>query len=769
VTVVPLAEAISEETFGGKASSLAHALRAGLPVPEGFAISWEAVDRIASGDAIAAERVVAAYKGGPVAVRSSALGEDSAGASFAGQHVTLLNVTSEAMLIEAVRTIHTSAHSESVRQYRTRMGVTGDPRIGVVVVRMIDATTAGVLFTRNPVTCANERVIESSWGLGEAVVSGLVTPDSFRISVHGDILERRAGRKDFVIRYAAEGGVVERPVAPDDISRLSLHDDQLSALHHLAERCETHFGCPQDIEWAFEGETLYLLQSRPVTTGSPAVSVSYDRSGAGSASLKVSESQSLKGDADSLTVSQSHSLIEAGNGRVDPRGRGSELSPLRIPERDDHGEQGLSARVFAGLALAALLAPLNSTIIAVALPTIATSLDASAPLVTRWMVTAYLVVSIIAQSPAGKLADRWGTSRVLTLGRASFGLGALLAAFAPTLTVLGTGRVLMAVGGALTIPTVFAQLRNSVPADRRGRVFGLFGAILGGAAAVGPLIGGFLTARFGWHSVFLVNVPVVLLSFALVPPHRSRSARGALERFDFLGSAILGAAVLLLVGAVERTSLGLLAVTLVLVAAFIARELRAPDPVLDVRLFRRRAFAAGSAIVALQNLAMYSMIFLLPFVLAQGGTEPAATGRMLLFFTLAMVLASPLGGRLSDAAGSRLIVLCGAILATAGAALFVTGDYLLASLVLMGGGIGIATSPSQAAAISAVGPAEAGVASGALSTMRYVGGVIGSGLVALLVAGGIARDSRLLVFPAVLLASAFAALLLPGKRRRAMH
>jgi EmrB/QacA subfamily drug resistance transporter len=750
--VVALAEALSEETFGGKASSLARAIGAGLPVPEGFALSWECVDRVARGDEQAIELLRAKYGGDRVAARSSAVGEDSVDASFAGQHLTLLNIVSADSLVDAVRTIHASAHDPAAVEYRKKMGVAGDPRMAVVVMRMIDCSTAGVLFTRNPMTGENERVIESSWGLGEAVVSGLVTPDAFRISPGGEIVERRAGRKDFVIRFAPGGGVIERPVAPADISRLSLQDGHLTELHLLAQRCEAFFQRPQDIEWAFEGETLYLLQSRPITTGSPAVSVSDDRSGAGSASL---------------TVSQPHSLIEAGNGGVDPTGRGSEPSPSRTAEGDDPGEQELSARVFAGLALAALLAPLNSTIIAVALPTIATSLDASAPLVTRWMVTAYLVVSIIAQSPAGKLADRWGTSRVLTLGRASFGLGALLAAFAPTLTVLGTGRVLMAVGGALTIPTVFAQLRNSVPADRRGRVFGLFGAILGGAAAVGPLIGGFLTARFGWHSVFLVNVPVVLLSFALVPPHRSRSARGALERFDFLGSAILGGAVLLLVGAVERTSLGLLAVTLVLVAAFIARELRAPDPVLDVRLFRRRAFAAGSAIVALQNLAMYSMIFLLPFVLAQGGTEPAATGRMLLFFTLAMVLASPLGGRLSDAAGSRLIALSGAILATAGAALFVTGDYLLASLVLMGGGIGIATSPSQAAAISAVGPAEAGVASGALSTMRYVGGVIGSGLVALLVAGGIARDSRLLVFPAVLLASAFAALLLPGKIGRA--
>ena len=421
----------------------------------------------------------------------------------------------------------------------------------------------------------------------------------------------------------------------------------------------------------------------------------------------------------------------------------------------------MTLRRFCGLALAALLAPLNSTIIAVALPSIAGAFEATPAVVTRWLVTGYLVVSIVAQSPAGKLADLWGPSRVLTLGRASFGLGALLAAFSPTLGVLGAGRVLMALGGALSIPTVFAQLRNSVEPSRRGRVFGIFGAIMGAAAAAGPLLGGFLTARYGWHSVFVVNVPVVLLSFVLEPPARRAEARRPTGTFDFAGSAILGMGVLLLVAAVERTDALFAAGAIAAIAAFVYRELRATDPVLDVRLFGRPAFAAGSAIVALQNLAMYAMLFLLPFFLA---SAPSTTGRMLLLFTASMVLASPLGGRLSDAIGARLVACTGALVAAAGALLVQRDDALVLSLILMGAGIGLSGSPSQAAAMSAVDATQAGVASGALSTMRYVGGVIGSGLVALLVTGGLARDARLLVFPAVLLLSALVALALPGRR-----
>lgn len=633
IDIVLLRDAQEEDAFGGKAASLAKALRAGLPVPDGFAIAWDS-----AGETDAILDAYRALNADRVAVRSSAIGEDSADASFAGQHATILNVTSEAALLDAIQTIRDSARAEGVLEYRKKIGVAGEPRIGVVVQRMVDADIAGVLFTRDPVTGANERVIESTWGLGEAVVAGLVTPDRFRMSASGKVTKREAGVKPVAIRYAPEGGTHEVPVDALDVNRYSLTDAQLAELHALGKQCEKFFGAPQDLEWAISGGALFLLQSRPITTA------------------------------------------------------------VTLPVRS-----------FIGLALAAVLAPLNSTIIAVALPSIATALDASSAEVTRWLVTAYLVVSILAQSPAGRIADSWGHSRVLTLGRALFGLGALIAAFSPQLAILGAGRVLMALGGALSIPTVFAQLRNSVPESKRGRVFGIFGAIMGTAAAIGPLIGGFLTSRYGWHSIFFVNVPVVALSLLLAPPRREPKRE-------------------------RPASLGL--------TGFF-------------RLFAKPSFAAGSAIVALQNLAMYAMLFLLPFFLARTGFTPSATGRMLLFFTAAMVLASPIGGRLSDALGSRVVAMSGATIGTVGASLFVSGGALAPALILLGAGIGVSTSPSQAAALSSIDASQAGVASGALSTMRYVGGVIGSGIVALLAASP--NDPRLWVFPAVLFASAIVA------------
>lgn len=262
VTVIALREARSEETYGGKAASLAKAMSARLPVPDGFALSWDVVASGEYGAVVDAWRALGAEC---VAVRSSAVGEDSLDASFAGQHVTILNVTNEGMLVDAVRTIHASAHAPSALEYRRKMGVTGDPRIAVVVLRMIDADAAGVLFTRNPVTRAVERVIESAWGLGEAVVAGLVTPDFFRISAEGEILERMAGWKDVKVQMSPSGGTEEINLGAEEAKRLSLSDAQLLALHRLAMRCEEHFGAPQDLEWAFSNGELFLLQSRPIT------------------------------------------------------------------------------------------------------------------------------------------------------------------------------------------------------------------------------------------------------------------------------------------------------------------------------------------------------------------------------------------------------------------------------------------------------------------------------------------------------------------------
>ncbi|HLL54397.1 MAG TPA: PEP/pyruvate-binding domain-containing protein [Myxococcaceae bacterium] len=271
MSVVVLNEVTSEEEFGGKAVNLGAALRAGLAVPPGFALSVALVNRVAAGEpeAIAQVQGLLANVGPAVAVRSSAIGEDSATASFAGQHATVLGVRTPEGLIDAVRQVWTSGRSESALAYRRKLGREAEPRVGAVVQHLVEADCAGVLFTCNPMTGADERVVEASWGLGEAVVGGLVTPDRFRISRDGRILERTPGEKDLAIEPLPEGGTHEVTVSPERVSALCLDEQQLRALHVLASRCETHFGAKQelDLEWAFVGPRLFLLQCRAVTRG----------------------------------------------------------------------------------------------------------------------------------------------------------------------------------------------------------------------------------------------------------------------------------------------------------------------------------------------------------------------------------------------------------------------------------------------------------------------------------------------------------------------
>lgn len=270
--VVPFAKARETSLYGSKAVGLGEAVRQGISVPPGVALSGDLVDAVASGDeeAIAeVEEAIADLKA-PFAVRSSAVDEDGAKASFAGQHLTVLNVHSADDVAGAVREVWWSANSDSAITYRQKVGLFTKPSVGVVVQTLLNPSAAGVMFTEHPVTGRDERLIEASWGLGEAVVAGLVVPDHFRLDRGGQALERKAGRKRIAIRTLPSGGTFEEPVPPAQVQQLCLGDAELAALSELALKCEKVYGPRRDIEWAVEDGKLYLLQCRAVTTGKSA-------------------------------------------------------------------------------------------------------------------------------------------------------------------------------------------------------------------------------------------------------------------------------------------------------------------------------------------------------------------------------------------------------------------------------------------------------------------------------------------------------------------
>jgi pyruvate,water dikinase len=265
--VVPLAEASDDSVFGSKAVGLGEAARGGLPLPPGIALAGTIVEEVASGEEEAIREVAESVKSleTPLAVRSSAVDEDGADASFAGQHITLLNILSAEGVSEAVREIWWSANSDSAITYRQRVGLFRRPSVGVVVQSLLNPTTAGVMFTQNPINGADERMIEASWGLGEAVVAAQVIPDLYRIARSGEIVERRAGFKKVAIRSLPEGGTYEEKLSAELVEALCLSDEDLNRLHALAGRCEEIYGMGRDIEWAIAGGELYLLQCRAIT------------------------------------------------------------------------------------------------------------------------------------------------------------------------------------------------------------------------------------------------------------------------------------------------------------------------------------------------------------------------------------------------------------------------------------------------------------------------------------------------------------------------
>jgi pyruvate,water dikinase len=298
--------------FGGKAASLGELLAAGIPVPPGFAIAVGAFESFvrqsglqatirrqlsdcgsedldalsAASEAIAAafetaavppemaDEIAGAYAdlGRPaVAVRSSALGEDTATATFAGQQETFLWVSGEERVLAAARACWASLYTPRAVSYRANRGDPADlPAMGVVVQQMIDARVSGVMFTCSPTTGDPSTIaVNASWGLGEAIVSGEVNPDELLISkVTGEVIREAIGEKH-VERIAAPagGGTIAREVEADRRRARCLTEEEVQALVELAKLIERHFGAHQDVEWAIapSGE-LFAVQSRPVTS-----------------------------------------------------------------------------------------------------------------------------------------------------------------------------------------------------------------------------------------------------------------------------------------------------------------------------------------------------------------------------------------------------------------------------------------------------------------------------------------------------------------------
>lgn len=261
--MTPLDAAHDGALYGGKARGLALARQAGLPVPPGFALSPDDAAAVASGGL--RERLEPALAElGVVAVRSSALGEDGASASFAGQHATVLGCVGVDAVVAAVARVCASAEGRAALAYRARMGLSGPPRMAVVVQRLVDADVSAIAFSRNPVTQADELVVEATWGLGEALVGGLVNPDRFVLSRDGAVRSTQLGDKDVeIVRDGA--ATVERPIEGPRRVAPTLDPAKLLEVARIVPVAEALVGGPVDLELAWRDGALSVLQARAIT------------------------------------------------------------------------------------------------------------------------------------------------------------------------------------------------------------------------------------------------------------------------------------------------------------------------------------------------------------------------------------------------------------------------------------------------------------------------------------------------------------------------
>jgi EmrB/QacA subfamily drug resistance transporter len=409
--------------------------------------------------------------------------------------------------------------------------------------------------------------------------------------------------------------------------------------------------------------------------------------------------------------------------------------------------------VLAVSSLAAFLAFLDVTIVNIAFPAITAAFPATSAADLSWIFTAYNVTFAALLVPAGRLADLWGRRRTFLTGLALFGLASAACAAAPSVGALVAARAVQAVAAALLAPSSLALLLPAFPPERRGFALGTWGAMGGIAAATGPALGGLLVDALGWRAVFLVNLPVVVVTLAagalVMTESRDRTSRLP----DPLGVLLLGAGVALLAWGIvggetswtAPSTVARLVGGLALLGGFAWRSGRVATPLVEPALFRVRAFRASVVGYLVFSAAFYAL--LLANVLFLTGVWHYDVLRAGLAVTpgpLMAAVASALGGRLTDRFGARAVIVPGALLFAAGCALFVVGigaepSYLLHFLpatLLTGTGVGAVFSGLGVAAVAAL-PANRYATGSAVGTCaRQIGAVLGiSALLSGLAAG----------------------------------
>jgi EmrB/QacA subfamily drug resistance transporter len=402
--------------------------------------------------------------------------------------------------------------------------------------------------------------------------------------------------------------------------------------------------------------------------------------------------------------------------------------------------------ILAVLCLSVLLVVIDNTIVNVALPTISRELSASTQAL-QWVVDAYTLAFAGLLLVAGNLGDRLGRRRILSLGLVAFAVTSVTAAISVNTGELIAARAAMGATAALVYPATLAILNNVFTSPReRATAVGIWSGVSGLAVAIGPLAGGALLEHFAWSSVFYVNVPVAVVALIagrlLLPDSKDPNA----GRFDPLGALLSVAGITLLTWSIieaprhgweSGATVGGIVGSFGIMGLFAWWQMRRPDPMLDVRLFRNPRFTAASVSIALAFFGLFGFIFMITqFFQAVRGYDPLRAGVATLPFAIVTGALSPVAIMAMKRLGTKIVVAAGLTLMSGGFVIAmltpVGADYweqILAAMTLMAAGLALTTSPATDAIMGALPPAKAGAGSAVNDTTREVGGTLGVAIV----------------------------------------
>jgi EmrB/QacA subfamily drug resistance transporter len=406
------------------------------------------------------------------------------------------------------------------------------------------------------------------------------------------------------------------------------------------------------------------------------------------------------------------------------------------------------------LMLTLLLAALDQTIVSTALPRITSELNGLNEL--AWVVTAYLLASTASTPIWGKISDLYGRKIMLQSAIVIFLIGSLLAGMSTSMGMLIATRGIQGLGGGGILVLVMTVIADIIPPRDRGKYTGLMGAVFAVSSIAGPLLGGFFVDHLTWRWIFYINLPIGIAAFIVITMVLQVPRRTVKHTVDYLGAVLLVAGVSLLLLVVEwggqrydwgsTTMIAMIAATLALLSAFVLRQLRVPEPIVPMSLFRNKVFGLTSLIGFIVGLAMFGAIIFMPlFLQIVGGSSPTQAGLQLVPMMLGMLVTSILSGRIISRTGRyKVFPIIGTAFAAIGMGLLSTMSVstpywqIALYLLVLGIGIGNVMQVLVIAVQNAVNPREVGVATSGSTFFRSVGGTIGTALFGAVMTGQLA-------------------------------